>query len=169
MALTTVGTLISQLGWTQTITENDVTQEDAGNITLGFTLSSGTGTKQVNGIWHADNILSSGGVDSFDLTAMTRNVLGGAYNVNFTNVKAIIIKNRQTGIGFDINLQATGANAFGNPFGFATGQFDICPSSALMRMNTYDGWNVGSGNSQFYIHDGGSGCAYSIAVIGVTG
>ena len=169
MALATTGTLLSQLGWNQTIDDNGITQDDVGSISLGFTLSSGTGTKQVNGVWHANKTLSSGGKDTYDLTALAREVLGGTYNVNFTNVKAIIVKNRETGVGFDINFQATGTDNFGNPFGFSTGQFDICPSSALMRMNTYDGWTVASGNNLFYIQDGGSGCAYSIAVIGVTG
>jgi len=167
MALTTVSTIISKLDWQQTITQNGQTQTDSGSILLPFTLSSGTGTRQVNGVWSDTRTLSSGGTDSLDLSALVRNVLGGSYNVNFTNIKAFTIKNNDTVAGFTFSLKVTG-DGFGEPFGYPTGTLEIPPSSALIRMNPYDGWTVPSG-SKLYLHDGGSGCSYNIAIVGVTG
>lgn len=170
MAITTQATLTATLAWVQSDTDREgTTITDSGTLTYSKTFEDGNSDSQINRLWHDVRTLPSGGTDSFDLTALTREVFGGNTEVSFSggSIKAILIENLSSDLASDIRFLASGAAAFTGPFGYNDTEVIIKPLSPFLIANRLDGWDVGLLHKNFSIQDiGGSGVQYEISVIG---
>lgn len=170
MSITTEATLTATLAWVQTDREQSgTTITDNGTISYSKSFTDGDGDAEINRVWHDVRTLASGGSDSFDLTALTREVFGGSTSVSFSggSVKAIMIENLSENIASDIRFLVSGASAFSGPFGYNNTEVIIKPLSPFLIANRLDGWPVDLLQRTFVIQDiGGSGVEYEISIIG---
>jgi len=127
----------------------------------------GTGISQVNAIIKATGILSSGQTTVLDLTALSRVQLGISYTVPFSGIKAIQVNNLAAASGLDINIRATGSNAFTNLFNGGSGNLLIKPYSAFAYSDPYGSLRTSPTQKNISLRNtSNSGVSYSITVMG---
>ena len=118
----------------------------------------------------ASGTLPSSGKEVFDFTALSKKALGVEQTVNFNKIKGIAIQNREITYGNDINVHATGSNAFTGLFNGESGNFLIKPYAVDQYTDMISGTNVGAGNSELTIQDvSGAGAKWTMIVVGITG
>jgi hypothetical protein len=170
MSVNITGILGASLQWTATETETQTTSlnntiVDSGATSYTYNFTSGTGAGAVNQLWHDIRILPSGGEEEFDLTALTQTVLNGSFSIAFSKVKGFIVKNDSAQ---DITISMTGANSWGEPLAYPTGEIVVPHSGSFLITNVDEGWDVDSSNKTIQIHDvTGSGSQYHISAIGL--
>ena len=165
------GSLAVSLLWTGKETENRGptgqynTITDTGKINYSENFTTGTGAGQTEEFWHDVRILTSGGVEQFDLTSLTQTILGGSVTKTFSKIKTLVVENKSDDA--DIGISMTGSNTWGEPLAYPTGIIKIHKNSPFIIASYRDGWTVDATNKVFQIHDlDGSGVTYHIATIG---
>lgn len=146
-------------------------------------LLDGYETNQAEAIWHSENrVLADGASETFDLTALTRTVLGDTITTSFDRIKGILIVNLTT--GGELLVGDALVNEWASPFGRTDDRVRVPADSALMLTNRRAGWAVGAGahdssssssssgeesqNKNLKIEADGSEVSYSIAIVGTT-
>lgn len=144
-------------------------------------LLEGYETNQAEAVWHSENrVLADGAEETFDLTALTRTVLGNTITTTFETVKAVLIVNLTT--GGELLVGDALVNEWTSPFGREGDRVRVPADSALLLTNRRAGWDVGGGayassssssssgewsqNKNLRIAASGSEIAYSIAIVG---
>ena len=134
---------------------------------VGITGGSGDGLRQTDSIYNlAGHIIPSGETRQYDLRSLTQEPFGASYTITLTGLKAIVIRNHNTGLNEFLLLKATGTNAFTNLFrgvpddGAGSGNIRIEPGGAYLYSNPYYGLPVTSTNRNLYLTNLGSGAAY---------
>ena len=149
---------------------------------LGYSLSLGTGTStgQINAAARYTGVLPSGSSISLNFMAFPKTILGGDYNINFTNVKGVVIENKWDGTGTagitspnEIAYLKIGSS--GTPGGFTglfwgeDGNVQISPGCTWI-FNDRFGVEPFHANRNLTLTDiSGSGIPISVVVVGVTG
>ena len=149
-----------------------------------ITYSDGGGTGQVNMGVLATGRLAPNGSIYYDFSAFPKTTFGLTSNLSFeSGVKGIVISNTWNGSGGTgylptgfpvgqlpyITIAATGVNAFTELFNGGSGGFRLHPKSSWSYTD-YAGVFPTASNKVLSITDtSGSGCQFSIGVIGVTG
>ena len=163
------GALTSSLNWLQSETDSDTvtnTIKDTGTFNYTKNFTSGTGSGEIDTIWHTVDTLTVGGATQYDLTSLTRSLFSSSFTESFAKVKGLVLENLSTSSGANISLSCTGTNAFTGPF-LGTGIIDIPAKSPFNCGNYMFGWPVSASSKLIQINDtGGSGTKYRIAVIG---
>ena len=157
---------------------------------LGYALTLGTGisTGQINAAVRYTGYLPSGGTTHLSFTGFPKPILGGSYNVNFTDVKGVVIQNQWNGSGaiggefaittpVDIAYLTIGAPAtsgFTGLFNGLDGQVRISPQSTWIFNDRFgidpQNGTPGTTNHILSLQDtSGSGIPVSVIAVGVTG
>lgn len=168
MAVSTVGTTVLNVGWTQRevdATNNNNSFQDVGILTYNYNYSSGAGTGVINEVFHQVGTISSGANLNFSLTGLSQNVLGYTINKSISRVLSMTIKNHSTISGYNIDLRVNSASGFGEPFGYPTGSLRIGPQATVHINDLTRGYTVGS-RHHISLLDGGSGATYEMVILG---
>ena len=169
MSLTATAVIQSDISFTLVDNTNS-SQSESSSLNYTRNLSNGTGVLQCNYGVIQSGVLPSGGDQFFDFTALEKNVLNLNANVNFSRIKGIIVENRSTTLGYDINIHATGANAFDEIFNGESGNVLVKPYGSYIYTDAINGAVVDSSNRHLTLNDvSGSGANWTLVVVGVTG
>ena len=170
MSILTTGTVQAGLNWAQVDNQPLTHIADIGGVYTDNNLTDGSGTEQVNMLWHDVLTLPSGGSTYLNLQSLTRTLFGKTVTVGFQTVRCIAVKNQNEDSGAYFTITASGSNGFTSIFSGATGKAPVHPKCSIVFPNVIDGWAVSAGSRQIEINDaGGSGCVFEISVIGVSG
>ena len=180
----TTATMQSDITFNQDTTYDYTDSITNFNGSLGYTIavSSGTGTKQIDGVFQdAGRIIGSGEIYEYDLQSLSQYAFGSSYTVSFTGVIGLVIKNENTGVNEILTLAPTGSNGFTNLLHGGTGGpqgIKIAPGSVYNFTDTFYGTPVSATNKRLHITNVGSGSgaqnyntgiAVSIIIVGNTG
>ncbi len=156
------------------------------NSRLEYTkeLLEGYGIDQASAVWHSESrTLADGASDTFDLTDLTRAVLGDILITRLFEVQAILVVNLSTAGGILIVGNAP-FDCWWEPFGATDHTVEVPLDSAVLLANRRIGWPVtpggssssSSGEEYVYGESGGDRMlritalggevTYSIAIIG---
>ena len=171
MAVITTANFSNLLSWAVIDTNTHSRVVDIGEVSSDVSFVNYTGSipVSINSIWYESGILSSGGSHKVDLLAMSRDVFGEPVAISMSKIHAVIIKNASQVIGEDFSVAATGSTPFNDIFGGGNYIVPVYPASALGFNNPLSGWDVDGTNNELFLVDGGQGCSYEIAVIGISG
>tara|TARA_R100000995_G_C3446464_1_gene105919 strand:+ start:48 stop:617 length:570 start_codon:yes stop_codon:yes gene_type:complete len=180
----TTATVRSDIDFNQDTTYQYTDTVASFNGSLGYVigLSSGTGTRQIDGVYEdAGRKIGSGNSYEYNLKALQQYSFGTSYNVSLTGIKSLVIRNENTGTNEMVTLAPTGSNGFTNLLHGGTGGpegIKIAPGSVYQFTDTYYGTPVTANNRTLTITNVGSGSgaqnyntgiAISIIVVGNTG
>lgn len=178
MALNTTANLECTLTWSHRDTGQNTNSSDAiiltdiGSVSIDEDMLQGTGSQMVCQRFHEVRTLSPSGSYSYDFHSLEQPVFGGVMDVTFSGgyIRAILIKNSADTPGANIKVVATGTDGFNAPFSNGTGGILVGPKSPCLLANIMDGWRVTSTEKSITIIDeAGSGCIFSISVVGTSG
>tara|TARA_R100000005_G_C4995849_1_gene202715 strand:+ start:493 stop:1008 length:516 start_codon:yes stop_codon:yes gene_type:complete len=171
MAINTTANLSVDTTYNQKDTSTSVSDSRTGNLGYTSSLTSGTGSLQIDAVFNLDTYaIVSGDELSLDLTSLSQPMLGATLDVSFNNLKSIAIRNTSTTVGEDISIRATGSNAFTAPFNGGSGNLLVKPASSYIYSDPYTGATVDSSNKNFQITNEGTGTInINIVAVGVTG
>lgn len=150
-------------------------KESSGNYSNIYTdnpssissFTEGTGVFQINAAVKATGLIPSGATVQIDLTSLSRTQFGVSYTVPFSGIKAIQVSNLATSSGLDLNIRATGSNAFTNLFNGGSGNLLIKPYSAFAYCDPYGALRTSSTQKNIQIRNtSNSGVSYSVTVMG---
>jgi hypothetical protein len=171
MAIETTANINIDVGWTYVDLDNPLTVvSDVGNVYIQYPLLNGSGSGQVNTVWHALVTLPSGGSTGLNLNALNQQLFNNNLLISFTGgaLKAIVVKNTAEESGRVISLAATGTHGFKEPFNGGSGNVQIPSQSVLSLANPLYGWLVTSTSFRLQLLDtSGHGVTAHIALIGV--
>lgn len=167
MATNTTAIISFTNSWAQQSTNSTNTQNQASDAgILTYSRSYVTGVSGVSELYHDLQTLSSGGSNSYDLTALSQSILDYAVTKSFSNIKVLQVKNVSTTSGYDINIGVNSASGFNEPFGYATGLVSLAAGGCLYIDSPYNGYTVDANNKEIVINDGGSGAQYEMVLLG---
>ena len=147
---------------------------------VGITGGSGAGYSQADAIYNlAGYVIPSGSVREYDFKSLPQEAVGSSYVLSMTGIKALVIRNHNTGVNEALRLRATGLG-FSGLFHGQAGDVRIEPQGVYMYTNPIFGLSVPSGASFIQIHNIGSGApsptptyntgiAISIVAVGISG
>jgi hypothetical protein len=126
----------------------------------------GSGNFEINAGVKNTGVLPSGGATIVDLASMSSTSFGIISTVAFTGVKNVTVYNTSTVQNRDINIIATGSNAFTNLFNGGSGNLLIKPYSSFSYSDPYGLAVTGSQKNISLFDVSGSGATYEICVLG---
>ena len=147
---------------------------------VGITGGSGAGWSQADAVYSlAGYVIASGANREYDFKSLSQDAVGSSYVVSMTGLKALVIRNHNTGTNEVLRLRATGLG-FSGLFHGQAGDARIEPQGVYMYTNPIYGLAVPSGASWIQIHNVGSGAsspspnyntgiAVSIVAVGTSG
>lgn len=110
------------------------------------------------------------GTTTFDLQAFPKESFGVSTTVSFTNIRSILVENRDSRNRYNITVKPTGANGFTEPWNGSTAGTDVKALAIWQYSDPLSGAVVDGSNKDFGLSEYlGSGIAYSIVIAGVTG
>ena len=136
------------------------------SVSANRSYAYGSGNFEIDAAVKSTGVLPSGGATIFNLNAMQNESFGKSSTVAFSGIKTITVSNTSTVQGRDINIRATGSNAFTNLFNGGSGNLLIKPYSSFSYNDPY-GLDVTSTQKNISLFDvSGSGASYEICVLG---
>jgi hypothetical protein len=173
--------LFCSLGWRwdDGAQDNDSLRTPGQN---GITLGQGNSDNEAEAVWHLEDVvLSSGDAVEYDLTNLTRTILGDEHIVAYQRIKAILIQLTAASDG-SLVVGAANIDPWLGPFGRIGDTIKAEPGSPLFMANIQDGWPVwalsasssssSSGDSQsdrmLRLEASGGDVTFSIAIVGET-
>ncbi len=130
-------------------------------------LASGSGANQVEAAWHLESVVLTDASTDYDLTNLTRTVLGSTITTNLLTVKAIQVVNLTETALKILNVGGSGGNEWSEPFGDAGDTVEVPNDSVLLLSHRRCGWEVDDSNKLLRITATGA-VTYSIAIVGTT-
>ena len=178
-------TLSSDIGYVFVDSTAGSNTNEATSLGYSLGLSHGTSTGQINAAVRFTGYLPSGTSLDINFTNFSKPILGGVYNVNFTDVKGVIIENQWNGTGdiggafaitetshiAYVKAAAVATSGFTGLFNGGTGGVNISPGCTWMfndRFGIIPG-GMGVNNVLTLMDTSGSGVPVSIIAVGVTG
>jgi hypothetical protein len=140
------------------------TPRDRVNYALTKSFANGTGTAQVNAIYHAKRTLASGASEELKLTGTLQDTFGNV--VSFARVNALMIEN--TSASMTLTIGGSEANAWNTWTTGATDSVVIGSSGAMLTVNPLTGWVVASGTGDLLkiTNSAGTATDYYIWIVG---
>ncbi len=170
MPINTTANISADISYTIVETNNGRTNSENGSVNYSFNLVQGTGVSGINAVSFLSGTINSGDTYRLDLQALPKYIFGSAYNINFSAIKSIIIENAASTSGRDLNIRATGSNAFTNIFNSGSGNINIKPRSCYMYSDPLGQLQVSSSQRYLYIrNNSNTGVPYKIILAGVSG
>lgn len=141
---------------------------DKSEKTFAAQFNDGSDANEAEAVWHSESReLASGADETFDLSALTRTVLGSVLTTAFHTIRAILIVNESTDPGDgEVLVGGAASNEWMYPFGSAGDQVSVPVDSVVMLSNRQWGWAVNAGNKNLKIAADGGDVTYSIVIIG---
>lgn len=167
--VTANGTIENDVNFTLVQLGSNQQQESAAlNYSRGLT--NGDGSLQINYGVITSGTLPSGGKQYFDLRALTKSVFGTTSSIQFSKIKSILVENNETAFGMDINVYATGGNAFTEMFNGGSGNLLVKPYAVHQYSDPDSGATADASNKDLTIEDvSGTGAKWTFMVVGITG
>jgi hypothetical protein len=126
----------------------------------------GNGLNQAEAVWHAEQrALMSGASETWDLTALTRAVLGDVLTTTFLTIKAILIVSSSDSAG-ELVVGGAASDEWSYPWAAAGDKSHVPPDSRLLLENSQWGWAVDASNKNLKLAASGGAVTYDIAIIG---
>jgi hypothetical protein len=124
---------------------------------IGMVGGSGAGYRQIDCIYNLGGyVVPSGETREYDFRALYQEAFGSSYTISLTGLKAMIIRNNNTGINEILHLKATGLG-FSGLFHGDSGNVRIEPGGVYAYTNPYFGVAVSDNESKLQITNVGSG------------
>lgn len=166
---TIAASLSGGLNVTHQTTGNDgATITDVNKIGFNGTFIYGTGLDSCNLNWHDQRSVNPVADDDLDLTVLPLSVFGQIIDINFVNVRAIVIACLSTTSGDKLYIDTTVANAYLGPWSSSGSKPVIGANSVLIVSNKKDGFGATSStNKVIRVHNpGAAAVSYQVAIIG---
>lgn len=145
---------------------------------VGMVGGSGSGYREIDCIYNLGGyIVPSGETREYDFRSLTQEAFGAYYTIAMTGLKAMVIRNNNTGINEILHLKATGLG-FSGLFHGDSGNVRIEPGGVYSYTNPYFGVAVPDNKSKLQITNVGSGSgaqhyntgiSVSIVAVGISG
>lgn len=137
-------------------------------LTKGFSksLTNGTGTDQINEMWHAKRVLAASASENLDLAGGLTDAYGNI--LTFTKIKLIVII-ADAGNTNDVVIGNHATAAFVGPFGAATHTIKVSPGQLMVISNFGAGWTVTPTTADMIKvlnSAGGSSVTYDVVIFG---
>jgi len=124
---------------------------------VGLIGGSGSGDREIDCIYNlAGYVIPSGETREYNFRSLSQGAFGASYTIALTGMKAMIIRNHNTGIREILHLKATGLG-FSGLFHGESGNVRIEPGGAYSYTNPYFGLAVPVNESKLQITNVGSG------------
>ena len=161
-------TASSQVKTTYNFTETSSTsvRSNLETVNSAPAYTYGTGNFQINAGVKNTGVLPSGGATIVNLASMSGLAFGITSTVAFTGIKNVTVHNTSTVQNRDINIRATGSNAFTNLFNGGSGNLLIKPYSSFSYSDPYSLAVTASQKNISLFDVSGSGATYEICVLG---
>ena len=171
------------VGITYTLTEtnSDSTLSESTAVSNSITFANGTGTGQANYGASTTGFLPSGGTLVHDLTAFNKSVFGSTVTLDFANIKGVVITANWggpsgTGIpaGYPLSqmphltINTAGTDGFTDLLNGQDGYIKVGHRSSWSLVD-FTGIPTSSSQKKINLVDSGSGIAYEMIVVGLTG
>ena len=158
MTITVSASSLVKTSFNFTETQSSTIRSENESLTSNRAYTYGSGNFEIDAAVKTTGVLPSGGSVIFDVTSMSNTSFGITSTVAFSGVKTIQ--------GRDINIRATGANAFTNIFNGGSGNLLIKPYSSFTYSDPYR-LSTSSTQKNISLFDvSGSGATYEICVLG---
>lgn len=149
------------LGW-----EWEEGAQDKDNQDLDYTLLDGTDINQAEAVFHQENVtLLDGNSTTYDLTALSRTVLGDTLDVTLITVKKILAVNESE--SGELIIGGAAANEWSEPFGADGDTAIVPPQSPWFWGSLRCGKEVDGTNKNLKIAASGDDVTYSLVIIGL--
>jgi hypothetical protein len=149
-----------------TETESSTIRSENEAITANRAYTYGSGDFQIDAAIKNTGVLPSGGSVVIDVTAMANTSFGITSTVAFSGIKTVTVYNTSTVKNRDINIRATGSNAFTNIFNGGSGNLLIKPYSSFTYNDPYKLATSSTQKNISLFDVSGSGATYEICVLG---
>ena len=171
------------VGITYTLTEtnSDSTLSESTAVSNSITFVNGTGTGMVTMGASTTGFLPSGGTLVHDLTAFNKSVFGSTVTLDFTNIKGVVITASWggpsgTGIpaGYPLSqvphltINTAGTDGFTDLLNGQDGYIKVGHRSSWSLVD-FTGIPTSASQKKINLVDSGSGIAYEMIVVGLTG
>jgi len=135
-------------------------------LAYAATLLEGADANQAEAAWvDADQSLTSGTSTTYDLTALTRTLLGDTHTTTLLAVRGLLIINHATSAGTLVVGGAT-SNPWSAPLGDSADTLHVPPDGVALLVNRADGWDVDASHCNLKLAASGGDVDYSIALLG---
>ena len=168
--VTATASITSDLGFTL-IRGGSNSQNESGGVDFSTALVNGTGSLGINYGVVSSGVIASGGKTYFDFRALSKKMFDLTAIVQFNHIKSILIENREQTSGVDFLVYATGASTgLVQLFNGGSGNIRIKPRGYHAYSDPTGGLVVDASNREIVLDDvDGSGAAFTMVVVGVTG
>jgi len=169
MATSLATTLSLSLRATLTNTLDLSTPKDDLSYAFADALSQGTGLDAGDVLWHDTRTLTATTSENLDLAGSLTNGLGTT--VTFAKVKAIIIVNKSTTAGYNLDIGNATSNGWTTMFGGSTHTIKVGPGGCFANWNpSLAGFAVTAATGdQLKINNGNAASVdYDIVIIGTS-
>ena len=175
------------IAYTLTETNSDTILTESTSVANTITLVNGIGTGMVTMGAYTSGYLPSGGTIVHDITSLTKPVFGSSVSINFTNVKGVVITANWsgppasgsalgTGIPADfptykvphLTINTAGTDGFTDLLNGQDGYIKVGHNGSWSLVD-FTGIPTSSAQKKINLVDSGSGIAYEMIVVGVTG
>lgn len=168
-------TMDARIGWKWT--DGAV---DESNLKYKEVLADGFDDNEAQIVWHLeDQELASGASTTWDLTALTREILGVDHTSMLGSVKVLFVVSKNASDG-TLLVGAADYDVWWAPFNSSADTIEVPPDSPLLLVNRENGWAVtkelssssSSGESgadrMLKVTASGGDVTYSIVIVGLT-
>lgn len=163
--------------WKDETDEGVLVFQDRGEVALlgaAVQLDDGNMDGQANQVWHTrpgGRRLAAGASETFDLTAMTFQMLGVTATLPaFVEIRAICIVLLSSGQGDYLQVGGAASNEFVGPFVAAGDKIKVHAGSPFLVGNIFDGWTVsGSAKNLKITNSSAVDVSYEMCILGTTG
>ena len=166
MTITVTASSLVKTAFNFTETKSGTSRSSNESLTASRAYTYGSGNFEINAGVKNTGVLPSGGATIVDIASMSSTSFGITSTVAFTGVKNVTVYNTSTVKNRDINIRATGSNAFTNLFNGGSGNLLIKPYSSFSYSDPYGLAVTGSQKNISLFDVSGSGATYEICVLG---
>ena len=164
MAETFTSDILARVGWNWLAESGNPIDDD--NIQYAKTFADGSGDGQAEIKWSSKSrTLLNGNSETFDLTALTREIFSGDLTLTFYKVKAIMIVVENTS-GGKLTIGDAASDEWAGPLHTDGQTLILDPDSVYLQTNYTYGWGVDDSNKNLKIAAGNGDVTYSIVIEG---
>jgi len=179
MAISVTATVTSDCSYTFLDSNTNSNLNETSSLGHSLALAAGTGTGEINAAVRFTGALPAAGETILSFNSLSKEAFGGTSTVDFSNVKAVLIKNGWNGPGdsgisdsnqiANMHVRATGANGFSGLFNGQSGNLKIAPNSTFSFIERF-GETVSASEYEISLVDtDGSGVPFTFIAVGVSG
>ena len=156
--------ILARSGWNWLATSGNPVDDD--NIEYSKSFADGSGDNQAEIKWSSKSrTLLNGNSETFDLTALAREVFSGTLTLTFYKVRAIMIVIENTS-GGKLTIGDAASNEWAGPLHTDGHTLVLDPDSVYLQTNRTYGWGVDDSNKNLKIAAGNGDVTYSIVIEG---